>query len=118
MATCVEAGSTAWVADSTQPAEKRGTSTVAPQALFLLNSTFVRKQSLALAERLARTLDAGITDLASGQGDKESLQQEIDALEVLAKLERAEGARLVVHGVPEIFPVRLVTPRSERSNAK
>ena len=33
----------------------RDTTTVATQALYLLNDPFVRRQSLALAERLLRT---------------------------------------------------------------
>ncbi len=40
------------VADSTQSVEKRITSTVAPQALFLLNNSFARSQAAALARRL------------------------------------------------------------------
>jgi hypothetical protein len=36
---------------------KRDTTTVAPQALYLLNDPFVRKQSLALAQRVLKTKD-------------------------------------------------------------
>jgi hypothetical protein len=39
-------------ANPDQPVEKRGTSTVAPQALFLLNNPFVLAQAKRLAERL------------------------------------------------------------------
>jgi cytochrome c553 len=39
------------VADSTAPVDKRAVSTVAPQALFLLNHPFVLEQTLALARR-------------------------------------------------------------------
>src|SRR5262249_43053957 len=35
----------------------RGTTTVAPQALYMLNDPFVRKQALGLAERVLRTAD-------------------------------------------------------------
>ena len=40
------------VADSTASVEKRITSTVAPQALFMLNSPFVLDQTKALASRI------------------------------------------------------------------
>jgi hypothetical protein len=46
---------------------RRDTTTVAPQALYLLNDPFVRRQSLALADRLLRRADlddAGRIDLA------------------------------------------------------
>ncbi|OWK46564.1 PSD1 and planctomycete cytochrome C domain-containing protein [Fimbriiglobus ruber] len=39
-------------ADSTSPVEKRTVSTVAPQALFLMNHPFVKKQAAALAARV------------------------------------------------------------------
>jgi hypothetical protein len=42
------------VADSTAPVEKRLVSTVAPQALFLLNHPFVLEQTKALTERILR----------------------------------------------------------------
>jgi hypothetical protein len=42
------------VADSTAPVEKRLVSTVAPQALFLLNHPFVLTQTRALARRIIR----------------------------------------------------------------
>jgi hypothetical protein len=41
------------VADSTAPVEKRAVSTVAPQALFLLNNPFVLELTEALARRVA-----------------------------------------------------------------
>jgi hypothetical protein len=41
--------------DSTQPVEKRIASTVAPQALFLLNHPFVLEQTQALAKRIVRS---------------------------------------------------------------
>jgi hypothetical protein len=41
-------------ADTTQPCAQRSISTVAPQALALLNNEFVNQQSRALAERLLR----------------------------------------------------------------
>jgi len=41
-------------ADTTQPCAQRSISTVAPQALALLNNEFVSQQSRALAERLLR----------------------------------------------------------------
>jgi hypothetical protein len=40
------------VADSTAPVEARTTSTVAPQALFLLNSPFILQQTRLLAQRI------------------------------------------------------------------
>jgi hypothetical protein len=40
------------VADSTAPVEKRTVSTVAPQALFLLNNPFCRNQANTLARRI------------------------------------------------------------------
>jgi len=42
-------------ADPTSSVEKRTVSTVAPQALFLLNSAFVMNQSKALAKRILAT---------------------------------------------------------------
>jgi hypothetical protein len=39
-------------ADPTAPVDRRTESTVAPQALFLLNHPFVREQAKALAKRL------------------------------------------------------------------
>jgi hypothetical protein len=44
--------------DTTQPCVQRNVSTVAPQALALLNNEFVHKQSTALAQRVER--EAGI----------------------------------------------------------
>jgi hypothetical protein len=41
--------------DSTQPVEKRIASTVAPQALFLLNHPFVLEQTQALARRIVQS---------------------------------------------------------------
>ncbi|REK19620.1 MAG: DUF1553 domain-containing protein [Planctomycetota bacterium] len=41
-------------ADTTQPCSQRNVSTVAPQALALLNNDFVHEQSTAFAERVAR----------------------------------------------------------------
>ncbi len=41
-------------ADTTQPCSQRNVSTVAPQALALLNNAFVHEQSAALAERVTR----------------------------------------------------------------
>jgi hypothetical protein len=41
-------------ADTTQPCTSRNVSTVAPQALALLNNDFVHEQSRAFAERVAR----------------------------------------------------------------
>jgi hypothetical protein len=41
-------------ADTTQPCSQRNISTVAPQALALLNNAFVHEQSRALAERVRR----------------------------------------------------------------
>jgi hypothetical protein len=41
--------------DSTQPVEKRTASTVAPQALFLMNHPFVLQQTQALAKRSVRS---------------------------------------------------------------
>ncbi len=54
------------VADSTAPVEKRTVSTVAPQALFLMNHPFVKAQAAAFADRvLARTgTDADRLDYA------------------------------------------------------
>src|SRR5207245_919789 len=40
------------VADSTAPADHRNVSTVAPQALFLMNHPFAKDQALALARRV------------------------------------------------------------------
>jgi hypothetical protein len=40
------------VADSTAPVDKRTISTVAPQALFLMNHPFVKEQARAFAERV------------------------------------------------------------------
>jgi hypothetical protein len=45
--------------DTTQPCGKRDTTTVAPQALALLNNDFVHQQSEAMATRVAR--EAGQT---------------------------------------------------------
>jgi hypothetical protein len=45
------------MADSTQPVESRTVSTVAPQALFLLNNPFCRDQAAALARRLQAVSD-------------------------------------------------------------
>ena len=47
--------------DQTLVSGNRETTTVPSQALYLLNSSFVRKQSLALAERLAKTKDVSDT---------------------------------------------------------
>jgi hypothetical protein len=41
------------VADSTAPADHRNVSTVAPQALFLMNHPFAKEQAKALARRIA-----------------------------------------------------------------
>jgi hypothetical protein len=41
--------------DSTQPVEKRVASTVAPQALFLMNHPFVLQQTQALAKRIVQS---------------------------------------------------------------
>jgi hypothetical protein len=40
------------VADSTAPVDKRTVSTVAPQALFLMNNPFIMEQTAALAKRI------------------------------------------------------------------
>ncbi len=47
------------VADSTGPIERRTVSTVAPQALFLMNHPFVLKQAEMLAARVERDAPAG-----------------------------------------------------------
>src|SRR5262249_34688544 len=44
-------------ADSTAPTDKRTTSTIAPQALFLLNSDFAREQTRALTRRILTEKD-------------------------------------------------------------
>ena len=53
-------------ADSTAPVDKRTVSTVAPQALFLLNHPFVKAQAEAFADRVlkARSTDAERLDFA------------------------------------------------------
>jgi hypothetical protein len=53
------------VADSTAPVEKRVVSTVAPQALFLLNHPFVLEQTQALIQQI----------LAGKDGDKDRIQR-------------------------------------------
>jgi hypothetical protein len=49
------------VADSTAPVEKRAVSTVAPQALFLLNNPFVLELTEALAQRVAGNVETDRT---------------------------------------------------------
>ncbi|MEX2119184.1 MAG: DUF1549 and DUF1553 domain-containing protein [Pirellulales bacterium] len=49
-------------ADTTQPCSQRNISTVAPQALALLNNHFVHGQSTALAERVAREAGSQAAD--------------------------------------------------------
>jgi len=44
----------------------------------------------AQEEGLARTLDARIANLAAGEGEEESLQEEIYALEILTEFEGSE----------------------------
>jgi hypothetical protein len=56
--------------DSTQPVEKRIASTVAPQALFLLNHPFVLQQTQALAKRL----------VASAKDDRTRIRQAYELL--------------------------------------
>ena len=51
--------------DTTQPCGKRDTTTVAPQALALLNNQFVHEQSEALANRITKQAGHGQTDQAT-----------------------------------------------------
>ena len=53
-------------ADSTAPVDVRTVSTVAPQALFLLNHPFAKAQAAAFADRVmkAKSTDAERLDLA------------------------------------------------------
>jgi hypothetical protein len=44
--------------DTTQPCGQRDVTTVAPQALALLNNEFIHEQSAAMADRVARTAGA------------------------------------------------------------
>ncbi len=69
-------------------------------------------------KRLARTLDARIADFAPGEGEEEALEQEVDALEVLAEFEGSERAHSVVSLMRlKPCPEQYVTPRGGGSNA-
>jgi cytochrome c553 len=81
----------------------RDSTTVAPQALYLLNDPFVRKQSLAMAERLLATSDlddAGRTKLAYRLiFSREPTTHEVErGNEFLLAYERAFNDELVAKG--------------------
>lgn len=92
--------------DYTNTAESLGvrpTTTVAPQALMLLNSEFLRDQSVALAERAAR--EAGSTDsefvgsaFRYALGREPSDQEEQTAVQLLERQRRILGAAKAAGG--------------------
>jgi cytochrome c553 len=67
------------VANELAPTAVRGETTVAPQALFLLNSPFVRQQAEKLALRLI-DLSAGPSDVVGAGGEREAIDHAFQLL--------------------------------------
>src|SRR5262249_15517882 len=59
-------------ADSSLPTGVRNVTTVAPQALFLANSPWVRQQAAAMAQRI---LDSQVNDVSPDQADRACLSR-------------------------------------------